>query len=107
MKKTLLFILLTLAGVAGIPAWPKPETSVGYFKISKNPFGVAVYQDGPHASVQFKNATSFTVNGNTVHINGATTVVYGRDDIIFDDTSIYTEPTQEQIDFLGKKKVSV
>lgn len=100
------FILLCLAGITGIPSWPKSETSVGYFKISKNPYGIAIYQDGAHASVQFVGAQSFTVRGNTITIPPVSTIVYGRDDIIFDDTSIYTEPTQEQIDYLNKKRVA-
>ena len=100
------FTLLVLAGIAGIPSWPKPETEVGYFRISTNPYGVAIYQDGPHASIQFVDARSFSVNGNTITIPSASTVVYGRDDIIFDTTTIYTEPTQEQIEFLHKKKIA-
>lgn len=106
MKQTLLFIVLLLAGIAGIPSWPKPETPVGYFTVGRNPYGVAIYQEEPHASVQFVGAESFTVNGNTITIPSASRVMYSRDDIIFDDTSIYTEPTQEQIDYLGKKKVN-
>jgi hypothetical protein len=109
MKNILLsisFVLITLAGIAGIPSWPKSETAVGYFKISKNPYGVAVYQDGKYASVQFTNARSFTVRGNTITIPSATVVTYGRDDILFDDAAIYTDPPQEQIDYLNKEKVA-
>lgn len=103
---TIGFILICLAGIAGLSSW-KDETSVGYFKISKNPYGVAIYQDGQHASVQFVGAQSFTVQGNTVTIPSASTITYSRDDIIFDATSIYTEPTQDQIDFLHKPKTSI
>lgn len=108
MKKTLLligFALLTLAGIFGIPSWPKSETAVGYYKINTNPYGVAMYQDGKHASVQFTNVRSFTVKGNVITIPSATTIVYSRDDIICDTNGIYTDPPQEQIDFLQKKKV--
>lgn len=98
------FVLLALAGIFGIPSWPKIATAVGYYKISTNPYGVAIYQDGKHASIQFTNARSFTVKGNTITIPFATTIVYSRDDIIFDAASIYTDPPQEQIDYLQKNK---
>jgi hypothetical protein len=98
------FILFCIAGLAGIPSWPKIETSVGYFKISKNPYGVAMYQDGKYASVEFENATSFAVNGNTITISSASAVMYSRDDIIFDTTSIFTDPPQEQIGYLRRSK---
>lgn len=108
MKHILLligFALLCLAGVAGIPSWPRSEKAVGYYKISTNPYGVAIYQDGKYASIQFVNARSFTVKGNTITIPSASAVSYSRDDILFDATTIYTEPTQEQIDYLNKKKI--
>ncbi len=100
------FILLCLTGIAGIPSWPKPETSIGYYKISKNPYGVAIYQDGKHADVQFVDATGFSVKGRVITIDALSKIVYSRDDIIFDATAIYTDPPQEQIDYLRMKKVS-
>lgn len=108
MKQTLFvigFALLTLAGIVGVASWPTLETPIGYFTISKNPYGIAIYQGGRYASVQFENARSFTVKGNTITIPSASAVSYSRDDIIFDATSIYTDPPQEQIDYLNKKKV--
>lgn len=105
-RLVLAFMLLCLTGIAGISSWPRSESAVGYFTVSANPFGVAIYQEGPHASVQFVGARSFTVKRNTITIPGASKLMYSRDDIIFDDTSIYTEPPQEQVDYLQKKKVT-
>lgn len=96
------FALFCFAGIAGILSWPKQKTHIGYFDASTNPYGVAVYQDGPHASVQFNGAKNFTTQDNTIHLFAAN-VAYSRDDIIFDQAGvIYTEPTQEQIDMLKK-----
>lgn len=100
------FILLCFAGIAGISSWPQLQTSVGYYKIGTNPFGVAIYQDGLHNSIQFTGATGFSVRNNIISIPGTTTLVFGRDDIVFNATYIYTQPTQEQIDFLKKVKTS-
>ena len=108
MKNILIFIgfmLLVLAGIAGIFQWQVAPRSVGYYQISKNLYGVAIYQDGLHESVQFAAAQKFIISGNTISIYGSTSVFYGRDDIVFDQTSIYTDPTQEQIDFLHKNKM--
>jgi hypothetical protein len=107
MKKIvpyLIFILCLTAGVAGIPSWPKTETAVDYYKISKNPYGIAIYQDGLHASVEFNKAKTFTISGNTILIPGANQLTYGRDDIVFDKTNIYTDPPQDQIDYLKMTK---
>lgn len=103
LRYIMALVLLCFAGIAGISAWPRSDTSVGYFLIGKNPYGVAIYQEGPHASVQFTNAQSFTVKNNTVTITPASTITYSRNDIIFDATgTIYTEPTQGQIDMLSR-----
>lgn len=115
MKKTLLligFALLTLAGIFGIPSWPRSETPIGYFTISKNPYGIAIYQGGRHASVQFENAGAFEVKGMTATIAGPAHITYSRDDIIFDATgTLYTEPKQEEIDYvaatLGKSFIKI
>lgn len=104
MKKFLLFIFFLAAGIAGSLPWSTLPQLVGYYKISKNDFGVAIYQDGLHNSVEFRGATSFQVNDSTITISNATSIVYGRDDIIFDATSIYTDPSQDQITFLQKVK---
>jgi hypothetical protein len=96
------FVLLVLAGVAGIPSWPKIETSAGYYSISKNPYGVAIYQDSKYASVQFVNARTYEVKGSTVTIVAPAYIAYSRDDIIFDATgTLYTEPNQDEIDYLS------
>jgi hypothetical protein len=102
------FAVLCIAGVAGIPSWPTPKTTVGYFTVAKNPYGVAVYQDGAHTSVQFDTAYAYSVDGMkiTLALSSASNVLltHSRDDIIFDTTgTLYTEPTQEQIDVLTQK----
>jgi len=104
MKKFLLFIFFLAAGVAGSLPWPALPQSVGYYKISANQYGVAIYQDGLHNTVQFTGATSFQTNGSTITIPDTTSVLYGRDDIIFDVTSVYTDAPQEQIYYLQKTK---
>jgi hypothetical protein len=106
MKQTLLligFMIITLAGAAGVVSWQKPATAVGYYNIGTNPYGVAIYQDGPHANVQFVHATMFTVNGAAITISAPTSIMYSRDDIIFDATgTLYTEPTQEEIAYVSQ-----
>jgi len=105
IRLLLAFALLCFTGIAGISAWPKFETTLGYFKISKNPFGVAIYQEGLHKSVQFTNALSYTIQNQTVFITAKKPILinYSRDDILFDKNgTIYTEPTQEQIDLLSR-----
>lgn len=107
MKHMLAIILFCLAGIAGIPSWQVPKQSVGYFTVSTNPYGVAVYQEGKHASIQFDNARSFQISGNTITISLSPTTetlaTFSRDDIVFDGAGrLYTEPTQEQIDMITK-----
>lgn len=104
MKNILLiigFALIVCAGVAGIPSWPRIVQSAGYFTISKNPYGVAIYQDGIHNSVEFTGASGFKIYGTTVTIGNHKNITYGRDDIVFDaNGTIYTEPQIAQIDYL-------
>jgi hypothetical protein len=102
------FAVLCIAGVAGIPSWPTPKTTVGYFTVAKNPYGIAVYQDGAHTSVQFYTAYAYRVDGMSITLSLSPSsnvlLTHSRDDIIFDPTGIlYTEPTQEQIDMLTQK----
>jgi len=103
-----ILVVLILAGLAGIQSWPKKETSVGYYFVSRNTFGIAIYQKQAHASVQFDGYPSFTLSGNTVKFGTSSTesadINYSRDDIIFDDKgTLYTEPPTWQWQELNRE----
>jgi len=97
----ILFAFLMAGGVAGIPSWSKEETTIGYVTVSKNPFGIAIYQQDKHASVQLNGFDTFTKNDKTLTVYSRKTtqqtIGYSRDDIIFDDLgNLYTEPPEKE-----------
>lgn len=99
------FILIILAGRAGFSLWQTHEQHVGYFNVSSNSYGVAIYQETRRASVQFANTHAFTIHNNEITLfprsNTPILLTYNRDDIVIDDYStLYTEPTQEQLTVL-------
>jgi hypothetical protein len=98
--------LFCFAGVTGFFPWKQSDPTVGYFRVGTNPYGIAVYQEGPHASLQITKAKTYAIAGKTITIaapvTGSTTLTYSRDDIIFDSTGmVYTEPTEDQLTMLG------
>jgi hypothetical protein len=101
------FFLLMAGSVAGVPSWPKEETPVGNFIISTNPYGIAIYQRDKHASLQFNGFGSFFVSKQLITIESqeinAQNIAYSRDDVIFDlSGNLYTEPPQNELDYIQK-----
>ncbi len=96
-----IFFLCMAGSVAGVPSWPKEETAVGYFTVSKNDYGIAIYQLDKHASVQFNGFDAYTNTDKTVTLSSdekkQQTIGYSRDDIVFDHSgNLYTEPPEEE-----------
>lgn len=93
---TLAFLGITAFGISGIFAWPNTIASIGYFKLARNPWGTALYQDGLHQTIQFNGFVTSSQNDNTVLVHRipdtSATIDFSRDDILFDATGVvYTE----------------
>jgi hypothetical protein len=98
-----LFFCITVIGMSGIIAWPNHIDSVGFFKLAANPWGIALYEDGLHQTIQFNGFRTHTMNGSTIALsrtgNTPATIEFSRDDIIFNaEGALYTESRSQEIE---------
>ncbi len=103
---TLAFLGITAFGISGVFAWPNKIESVGYFKLARNPWGTAIYQDGLHQTIQFNGFNKTTKNDKTVIIernpNALATIDYSRDDILLDAKgTVYTESKIQEMEAIA------
>ena len=95
-------ICITVFSMSGVPAWPSHINSVGYFKLSSNTWGTALYQDGLHSTLQFNGFLKTSVRDRTVILvrnrNKPANIDFSRDDIIFDsEGNVYTESKENEM----------
>lgn len=101
-----LFFCITVIGMSGIVAWPNRIDNIGYFKLATNPWGIALYEDGLHQTIQFNGFHKRTLNGSTIMLtrtsNTPATIEFGRDDILFNAEGIlYTESRIQEIEAIS------
>lgn len=101
----IIFLALCIGGLLGIPSWPIPTQTFGYFSFSKNPWGYALYQKKSYASLEFKGFDAPTISGDAITFGqppSPATIAFSRDDIIFDQQGIiYTDPPDSDITTLS------
>lgn len=108
VKMVLAIFIIAVIGIIGIPKWPIDAQTIGNFRVAKNQFGIAIYQEQKYSQYQFNTFESYTVDKNVVtlsKINPLRPVIqYNRDDIIIDDQRIlYTEPLMAELIFVEQK----
>lgn len=101
-----LFFCITVFGMSGIVAWPNRIDHIGYFKLAGNPWGIALYEDGLHRTIQFNGFQQTSMNGSTITLSRNThtpaSIEFSRDDIIFTaNGDLYTESRIQEIDTIS------
>lgn len=102
------FFCITVIGMSGIVAWPNRIDNVGFFKLATNPWGMALYEDGLHQTIQFNGFAKRTVNGATVvftrKVAAPANIEFSRDDIIFNaHGDLYTESRLQEIEAISSR----
>lgn len=100
-------VFCTVIILNGRFVWTKPTETLGYFTIDKNAWGTAIYQEGLHNSIQFNGFEKHVRVNNLVTLKrtqtNASTIDFGRDDILFDDEgTLYTESKMQEIATISK-----
>jgi len=101
-----LFFCITVVGMSGVVAWPNRIDSIGYFKLATNPWGIALYEDGLHQTIQFNGFHKRTIHGATIVLartgNTPANIEFSRDDIIFNtEGALYTESRLQEIEAIS------
>lgn len=101
-----LFFCITVIGMSGVVAWPNHIDSIGFFKLAANPWGIALYEDGLHKTIQFNGFHTQAMNGSTILLartgNMPANIEFSRDDIIFNATgTLYTESQSQEIEAIS------
>jgi len=95
-------------GVLGVPTFPASIRTIGYWNITENSWGTAIFQNGLHNAIQYNAYHISEIDGTTAiltHDSGSVGLVtFGRDDIIFDaEGNLYTESNQKYVDTIQKE----
>jgi hypothetical protein len=101
-----LFFCITVIGMSGVVAWPNHIDNIGYFKLATNPWGIALYEDGLHQTIQFNGFGKERIDGKTIMLKrigtGPTNIEFSRDDIIFNAKGdLYTESRSQEIETIS------